>query len=333
VREGDSDRSGRPWSVDGNSCRQSTTHPIDEAIFELARRQHDALERSQLIRLGLAPAAIDYRVKIGRLQVRHRGVYGLGPAHSKLSHWMAAVLAAGPDAVLSHRSAAQLWGLVSGAGGPLHLTAPSKRSRPAILLHRSNVPDDERTEVDGIPVTSVPRTILDCAPTMTERQLERLINEADVLRLYDHISIPTLLHRYPRRPGSRKLWVALGKRNAGSTRTRSDLEELLIELVDELGLRRPETNVILVIDGETFEIDALWRAERVAVELDSREFHLTPLAFERDRRRDRKLSAAGWRPVRITWRQITAERAAVGRDLTAMLATRRGRSLRVALAG
>jgi very-short-patch-repair endonuclease len=168
-------------------------------------------------------------------------------------------------------------------------------------------------------VTTVPRTILDCAAAMSERQLERLINEADVLRLHDHLSIPALLHRYPRRSGSRALWVALSKRNAGSTRTRSELEELLVELVDELGLRRPEFNAHIEVDGETFEIDALWRAERIAVELDSRQFHDTALAFERDRRRDRKLSAAGWRPVRITWHQITQERAAVGSDLTAML--------------
>ena len=282
----------------------------------MARRQHGVLGRAQLIALGLTKSNIVYRLQAGRLQVVHRGVYGLGPLQSKLARWMAAVLAGGPGAVLSHRSAAELWGLIGGSSRPIHLNVRTKRTRPGILLHRSNVPDDERTEVEGIPVTTVPRTILDCAPTMTERQLERLINEADVLRLYDELSIPTLLHRYPRRPGSRALWVALQKRNAGSSRTRSDLEELLIELADELGLRRPETNVILVIDGETFEIDALWRAERIAVELDSRQFHDTPLAFERDRRRDRKLSAAGWRPVRITWRQITEERAAVGHDLS-----------------
>jgi len=180
---------------------------------------------------------------------------------------MAAVLAGGSGAVLSHRSAAELWGLIDGFSGPIHLTVPTKRARAGILVHRSSVPDDERTEIDGIPVTTVPRTILDCAPSMTERRLERLINEADVLRLHDRLSIPTLLRRYPRRPGSRKLTEALQKRNAGSSRTRSDLEELLIELADELGLRRPETNVVLAIDGETFEIDTLWRAERVAVEL------------------------------------------------------------------
>jgi hypothetical protein len=273
-----------------------------------------------VVELGLSPDAVDHRLRAGRLQFVHRGVYGLGPLQSKHARWMAALLAGGPGAVLSHRSAAELWALISGFSGPIHLTVTSKRRRPGILLHRSHVPDDERTEVEGISVTTVPRTIIDCAPAMTERRLERLINEADVLRLYDHLSLPTLLHRYPRRPGSRKLSEALRKRNGDATITRSDLEELLIELVDELGLRRPETNVFLEVDGETFEVDALWRAERVAVELDSRQFHDTPLAFERDRRRDRKLIAANWRPVRITWRQITQERAAVGHDPTAMLA-------------
>jgi Transcriptional regulator, AbiEi antitoxin len=318
VREGDSARVDHPWCVDGDIRRQSTTRGLDRAVFELARRQHGVFGRGQLVELGLSAEAIDHRVRSGRLQLVHRGVYALGPVQSKLAHWMAAALAGGSGAVLSHRSAAELWELTSGFSGPIHLTVSSKRRRPGILLHRSSVPDDERTEVEGIPVTTVPRTILDCAPAMTERRLERLINEADVLRLYDRLSLPTLLHRYPRRPGSRALWRGLSKRNGGSTYTRSDLEELLIELADEIGLRRPETNVVLEIDGETFEIDALWRAERVAVELDSREFHLTPLAFERDRQRDRKLSVAGWRPVRITWWQITRERAAVGRDLITM---------------
>ena len=288
----------------------------------MARRQHGVVGRSQLIELGLTESNIEYRLQAGRLQVLHRGVYGLGPLQSTLARWMAAVLAGGTGAVLSHRSAAELWGLIGGSSGPIHLTVSSKRRRPGILLHRSSVLEDERTEVERIPVTTVPRTILDCASAMTERRLERLINEADVLRLYDHLSLPTLLHRYPRRPGSRALRVALDKRNAGSTRTRSELEELLLELVDELGLQRPELNVTLQLDGETIEIDALWRAERIAVELDSRQFHDTPLAFERERRRDRRLSAAGWRPVRITWRQITEERAAVGRDLSAMLSAK-----------
>jgi hypothetical protein len=234
---------------------------------------------------------------------------------------MAAVLAAGSETVLSHRSAAELWCLIAGFTSAIHVTVPAaRRARQGIRFHRAIVPADERSVVEGIPVTTIPRTIFDCAQDMSERQVERLINEADVLRLHDALSLPDLLRRYPHRSGSRKVWGAVRKRNAGTTITRSDLEELLIELVDELGLLRPETTVVLVIDGEPIEVDALWRAERIAVELDGRQFHATPLAFERDRRKDRKLVAAGWRPVRITWRQLTEERAAVGRDLTTMLA-------------
>ena len=245
---------GRPRCVNGDIRRQCNSHGLDRAIFELARRQHGVFGRAQAVQLGLSAEAIDHRVRAGRLQLVRRAVYGLGPLQSKLAHWMAAALAGGPGAVVSHRSAAELWGLISGFTAPIHITASSgRRRRKGLQFHRPQCLDDERTEVDGIPVTTVPRTILDCAPAMSERQLERLINEADVLRLYDHLSLPTLLHRYPRRPGSRALWVALNKRNAGATFTRSDLEELLIELVDELGLRRPETNVLLEIDGETIE--------------------------------------------------------------------------------
>jgi len=322
VREGDRSRPDRPIYVDGNSYRQRRSDPIDRAIFELARRQHGVIDRGQLTRLGVPGAGIDYRVKLGRLQVIQRGVYCLGPVQSKLSSWMAAVLAAGPGAVLSHRSAAELWGLIEGFSSPVGVTLPrARRGRHGIRFHRSSLPDDERTVFEGIPVTTVPRTLLDCAGDMPARRLERLINEADVLRLHDRLSIPHLLHRYPRRSGSRGLLEALRRRGEGSTITKSQLEELLIDVVDELALRRPETNVFLEVGGETFEIDALWRAERIAVELDGRQFHHTPLAFERDRRRDRMLIAANWRPVRITWRQITEERAAVGRDLTRMLAS------------
>jgi Transcriptional regulator, AbiEi antitoxin len=294
---------------------------VDRAILELARRQHGVLARGQLVELGLSASNIEYRLRAGRLHAHHRGVYGLGPLQSKLSRWMAAVLAGGPGAVLSHRSAAQLWGLLDGFTAPIHLTVPTaRRGRGGIRCHRSSLPDDERTVVEGIPVTTVPRTALDCAADMSARRVERMINEADVRRLYDRLSVPALLYRYPGRVGSRALWAALEKRNAGSTITRTELEELFLELVDEIGLPRPEINASFELDGEPIEIDALWRRERVAVELDSRQFHFTPLAFERDRRRDRRLMAARWLPVRITWRQLTEEPATVARDLIKLLA-------------
>jgi hypothetical protein len=201
------------------------------------------------------------------------------------------------------------------------LTVPSaRRPRPGLLLHRSTLPDDERTEVEGIPVTTVARVLLDCAADMPTRRIERMINEADVLRLHGRLSVRDLLDRYPGRVGSRALLEALRRRNAGSTVTRSEFEDRFVEFVDGLGLRRPEINATLVLDGRQIEVDALWRAERVAVELDSGQFHDTPAAFESDRRRHRRLMAAGWRPVRITWRQLTDEPDAVARDLRRMLA-------------
>jgi hypothetical protein len=320
VREGDRSHQDGPRYVDGNSCRQRSTRGLDGAIFELARGQHGVFERDQLTALGLAGAEIDYRLKVGRLHAHYRGVYGLGPAESKLAHWMAAVLAGGPGAALSHRSAAELWRLLGGFTAPIHLTVPTaRRGRPGVRFHRSSLPDDEGTVVEGIPVTTVPRTALDCAADMPARRLERMLNEADVLRLHDRLSVPDLLTRYPGRSGSRALREALHKRNTGATVTRTELEERFLELVDEIGLPRPEINASFEIDREPIEIDALWRAERVAVELDSRQFHDTPLAFERDRRRDRRLMAARWRPIRITWRQLTEEPVAVARDLTAIL--------------
>jgi hypothetical protein len=250
VREGDPGRSDRPIYVSVDNQRKRSTRGVDGAIFELARRQHGVFGRGQLIALGLSESNIEYRLLAGRLQILYRGVYGLGSPGSKLARWMAAVLAAGPGAVLSHRSAAELWGLLDGFTRPIHVTVPSaRRGRPGIRFHRSILPDDERTVFEGIPVTTVPRTFVDCAPGMSARRLERMINEADVLRLYDHLSVPDLLHRYPGRSGSRALWKALQKRNAGTTRTRTELEERFLELVDELGLPRPEINVPFVLDG------------------------------------------------------------------------------------
>ncbi len=119
---------------------------------------------------------------------------------------------------------------------------------------------------------------------------------------------------------ARALRVAVARRAAGASVTRSELEEAFVVFVDRIGLPRPELNLTLEVDGLLIEVDAVWRAERVVVELDSRQFHDTPLTFERDRRRDRKLVAARWRPVRITWRQLHEEPSAVARDLKRMLA-------------
>jgi hypothetical protein len=321
MKDRDPGRPDRPIYVDDNSRGQRRSRGVDRDIFELASGQHGVFDRDQLLELELSTREVDYRLEVGRLHVVHREVYSLGPVEWTHGRWMAAVLAGGHDAVLSHRSALELWGIVEGWSLPHHVTLPRAcRGRPDLRFHRSPIPEDERTTVEGIPVTTVPRAILDCAATLTERRVERLINQADFLHLHDVLSLPDLLERYPRRAGSRAVRAALVRRGAGATVTRSDLEEKFVEFIDGNGLTRPEINAPLMLDGRQIEVDALWRTERVAVELDSRQFHNTPGAFEADRLRDRRLSAARWRPVRITWRQLHEEPSAVARDLKRLLA-------------
>ena len=229
---------------------------------------------------------------------------------------MAAVLAGGDGAVLSHRDAAALWGIRPDARSLIEVTTPrGQHPRRGIQFHRSSLPPDEVTVHDGIPVTTVPRTLFDLAAFLRPRQLERALNEAEVLRLWDELSLHDLLRRYPRRKGSCAVRAVLLARSAGATITRSDLEVLFLEFVDETGLPEPEMNDEVL----GFEVDAVWREHRVVVELDSRTFHLTAAAFEVDRERDRILVAAGWRPIRVTSNQLKQTPDRLEADLRKLL--------------
>jgi hypothetical protein len=291
---------------------------VDAAIAGIAARQHGVIARIQLLRLGLGSKAIDHRVKLGRLLVIHRGVYAVG--HARLTihgHWMAAVLACGEHARLSFRSAGMLLNIRRTERGLIEVTSPrTGRGRPGIQRHRAILPPDEVTVHQGIPTTTVPRTLLDLATVLTPRQLARAVNEAEVQRLWDPLSLSALLERYPRRPGVPALRALLGQR---VTVTRGELEQRFRKFLADAGLPRPETNAHIQVNGIWYEVDCLWREERVIVELDGRATHDTRLAFETDRARDRVLQAAGFRVIRITWRQLHESPAAVAADLRALL--------------
>lgn len=218
---------------------------------------------------------------------------------------MAAVLASGPSAVLSHRSAGRLWGLIPLARLPAEVTRPRTfRPRPGITAYRSTIPADERAVVDAIPATSVPRTLLDLAGVLRRRQLENALNEARVRRLFDKLSIPDLLERYPRRRGSAALRALLRDDAEARGVTRSELEERFVALLERTDIPRPRLNAQVAVRGRFFEVDCLWSRQRVIVELDGWQAHGTDRAFERDRERDRLLLIDGWRVIRITWRQL-----------------------------
>jgi very-short-patch-repair endonuclease len=190
--------------------------------------------------------------------------------------------------------------------------------RDGIVSHRGFVPDDERAVVDGIPVTSPFRTVFDLAAVLDLRGLERAWHEAEARGLRDRVSLPALLERYPGRRGTRTLWALLESPEPVGF-TRNDFEEAFLMLIDAYGLPRPRMNADLAVRGRFFQLDALWEAERVAVELDSRSVHGTKKRFESDRQRDRILVAEGWRTMHVTWRALHEEPAEIIADLKAAL--------------
>jgi hypothetical protein len=227
---------------------------------------------------------------------------------------MAAVMVSGQHAVLTHRAATRLWGVGSISG--LDVTVPKqRRPAPGIDLHVTLLPPDEITHRNGIPVTTISRTLFDMATILRPRQLQHALHEAEAQRLLDQLSLHDLLVRYPRRAGAPAIRALLAARQAGATVTRSELEVRFLEFVDERGLPSPQTNQWI----EGLEVDCVWREQRVVVELDSRAFHHTQHAFERDRERDRVLQAARWRPIRVTSKQLDDSRDALDRDLRRML--------------
>jgi hypothetical protein len=292
---------------------------MDARIAEVAERQHGIVGRRQLLELGIGHRAIVHRVQRGRLRVLYRGVYAVG--HRVLStrgHWMAAVIASGPCAVLSHRAAAALWEL--SRYEHLEVTVPHpRRARPGIQIHHSPLPDDEVTIENGIPVTTVPRTLLDLAAVLPRSQVERALNEAEIRQRTDPLSLLDLIDRHPHRPGIRVIRTLLADLRSGGTITRSELESRFREFAGSRNLPPGELNLPLFAGGRWFECDCVWRAQRLILELDGRAVHATAAAFERDRERDRMLSAEGWRVVRITWHQLHREPERVAADLRKVL--------------
>jgi very-short-patch-repair endonuclease len=228
---------------------------------------------------------------------------------------MAAVLASGHRAVLSHRSGARFWRLLPPAAEKVDVTCPGRRvRREGIVGHRANLQDDEWLVEDGIPVTSPFRTIFDLAAVASRREVERAWHEAEVRRLTDRVSLPALLERYPGRRGTRVLRELLGSDEPVSI-SRNEFEEAFLALVDACGLPRPRMNADLAVRRRFFEVDALWKHERFAVELDSRGVHGTKKRFESDRHRDRILVAEGYRTMHVTWLQLRDEPDEIAADL------------------
>ena len=290
----------------------------EHLLVALADRQEGNLERAQILRLGFTRHQVDHMLSTGLLVPRFRGVYSLGRRKlTRRGMWMAAVLAAGEGAVLSHRSAARLWGLRVGEK-EIEVTAANGRKREGIVIHRATLPPDELTTRDGIPTTTAARTLLDLAAVETAQTLERALHYAERERLADATPLATLLDRYPRRPGTPKLRAILTSRSLGDDVTESELEDAFIGLLDRHRLPRPLLNRWLTIGSDHVRADALYPDHRLIVELDGRRDHATTKAFHGDRKRDRRLLALGWQTARFTWRDMEDEHA-TAQELQALL--------------
>jgi hypothetical protein len=287
-------------------------------IGVLAGRQHGYLTRAQLLAIGLTAAAIKHHIATGRLIRVYAGVYAVGYVNrTPVARAMAAVLACGEKAVLSHGSAASLWGFYKYWDTPYEVTAPTVRRRAGIKVHRSRTltgADFDRQL--GIPVTSPGRTALDIAPRLTDKRLTRVVNDARHARLLHLDDLAGVLARNPKRPGVKRL-----KRFVVTTSgpTRSELEDEFIAFCKRYGLPTPVTNTHVL----GYEVDVLFPAERVIVEIDSWEFHRFRSSFEGDRNRDVDLLAGGFPTVRVTDERMKGEPEHEARRLHKIIADRR----------
>jgi very-short-patch-repair endonuclease len=284
-------------------------------IARLAAPQHGVVSRDQLVNAGVGVGAIDHRRRTGRLLVVHKGVYAVGyQSDSPLTRAMAAVLACGPGAVLSHRSAAALWE-ISVWSAPIEVSAPGKHSHVGVVVHRARTLNPRDATVHRrIPVTTIARTLIDLADTLDDAALARAVNEARII------------HRLPIQQLARRLADARGRRGAHrlsrfvdrpTPPTRSALEDAFLAFTERYNVPRPEVNQRI----EGYEVDMLWRSHRLIAELDGRRFHDHPDGFEGDRDRDANLLAAGYRVIRITWRRLASDPDREAQRLCALLAS------------
>ena len=220
---------------------------IDTVIQRLAARQHGVVARWQLIALGVGETAIDRRLAEGRLRRIHRGVYAVGEI-GRSGYWMAAVLACGEGALLSHRDAAMVWDLRKTNRTAIDVTVvgTSRKSRAKLTIHSAvELHPDDRVEVDGIPVTSVPRTLLDLAEVVALTELRRAYEAAERHRLLDMTAVHELLDRSNGRRGLAPLAALLDYDPEPARDSKSDLESAFLDLVREAGLPLPQLNVLV----------------------------------------------------------------------------------------
>jgi very-short-patch-repair endonuclease len=291
-------------SVDDEHARHEQPRSWDALVGALAGRQHGVVAWAQLCELGVPRHVVDARLRARRWFVLHRGVYAVG--HKALtwrSHLVAAVHACGPEALASHRAAGALHRLISSQR--IEVTARrGRRPKREMTVHTTRgIRADERIRVDGIPVTSVARTLVDLADVLPEDRLAKAIQQAEILRTFDLEALER--SATPGRRGEHRLHRALANYRPEPHLLRSEAERRLKQLCTQHSLGEPQFNV--QVHGR--EADAYWPEANLALEFDGAATHNTTAAFHADRRRDRALAAAGIQTIRVTWPDLNADLA------------------------
>lgn len=282
---------------------------FEAAAHPLASRQHGIVTRQQLLDAGLPAHIVDQRVRSGRIRAVHRGVYRIDLLATSHSPFMAACLACGRTALVSHRSAGLVWGLLldEEPGELIHVSGPNLvRRRPGIRVHRCpTLCPADRTRRSGLPVTTAARTIVDLAADLTDRELERVLavgRERDLVRPKE---LRAAMERARRKPGMKRLRRVLASGRGGATA--SVAEELVLGLIR--AARLPDPVVHASVAG--LQVDFFWPDARLVLEVDGFEFHSSREAFNRDRGRDRRLVERGYRVIRTTWEEVTDDPGAL----------------------
>jgi very-short-patch-repair endonuclease/predicted transcriptional regulator of viral defense system len=291
------------WRVPTSEAYQLATQP-DVLVARRAAEQWGVLSARELRQCGLSADAVAVRVRNGRLHRLHRGVYAVGHTSLPLeASFLAAVKACGPTAVLSHFSAAALWGIVRWTDRHPEVTVAGggTRGHASIRVHRSaQLTTDDITRRHGILVTMPARTLVDLAATLGRQPLRRAVRQAQSLQRAHLPQITAAMRRAGRRHGTTKLANIMA---TGPAPTRSELEDVVLDLVLHAGLQHPEVNRALVIDGRRVVPDFRWPAQRLVLEADGAAWHDNPTAREDDAERQARLERHGERVIRVTWKQ------------------------------
>jgi hypothetical protein len=301
---------------------------IDAALAELATTQEGVAALWQICELGLSARAAQERAQAGRLHRLFPGVYAVGhPRVSVDGMRLGAVLSCGKGAALARRSASVAWGLLGGDGRRFDVVAPGRSGgrvgcpKTIDLRRTRRLAPEDVTELRGIPITTVGRTLVDLAGCVASRVLQRAVHEAEVAGLLDVDAVIATIERNPGRRGTRALRAALGV--SAPDPANSAIAAAFLALCVDHGLPAPRLGVHVDGGDRRYEADALFPAERLIVELDGRRVHATARSFQNDRRRDSVLAAQDFQTLRYTWRRLHDEPAAVAAELRRVLSLRR----------